>query len=73
MDGITNEYIRGTDQVGQFWTQSQRSKAEIAGTCAEEGQWICWIKDAEYGAAKQEENKTKVTEVQREMEASDLL
>lgn len=42
-------------------------------TCAEEGQWICWIKDAEYGAAKQEENKTKVTEVQREMEASDLL
>lgn len=53
---------------GRYWKNSAQAesfegKVREARVCAEGGQWICWTKDAEYGAAKQEENKAKVTEV----------
>lgn len=33
-------------------SKSQRGKAEMVCTCAEEEQWIYWIKDVEYGTAR---------------------
>lgn len=42
------------------WRQRYRGKGEIDWTCAEEGWWIKWIKDAESGHTRQEE-KIKTT------------
>lgn len=49
---ISNKYIRGTAQVEQFG-ERVKVKAEMVWICAEEGLWIYWTKNVEYGAARQ--------------------
>lgn len=57
MDKIRNEQVRGTDQVEQLGDKVREAKSEIDWTCANKGQWIYWMKDAENGAAMQKEKE----------------
>lgn len=53
MDKIRNEQVRGTDQVEQLGDKVREAKSEIDWTCANKGQWIYWMKDAENGESTQ--------------------
>ena len=45
------------------WRQSKRAKIEMVWTCAEERCWLYWERDAEDGAARQEEKRRTKEEV----------